>query len=425
MIRQPSPPLSSLHGLSLVFAGLILVYAWVAWNARDRILQGNSDFIVYYTGVRIVQSGWGSSLYDLEVQATTQNAVLESMGSRFQFLDGLLPYNHLPFELLFFLPLGSLPYLKAFLFWGVVSVACVGISVGLLLWDGSNWFRNPEVHRYFLGAFAFLPVAINLLQGQDSASTLLFLTLSFQSFRQSRDVRAGLWLSLLLQRFQFLPLMLLMLLFKRRWRALAGFAAGAFAILLACLYVVGISGLQDYGRLVIGMTGWTERTLQSWARRSLVEMQCLRGQAYALWYPTHTLWANCATAFATLALTVVLLHGWRGPWQAGGNRFDLQFALLVLTSVVASPHVNFHDLTLLVLPSILIVRNTVGRNLAASMKHLRVWTFVLCYPVTLAALIVSGWGPLRLAVWGILIVAFLLMRVIGARIGSHLERVDA
>jgi len=401
--RQPSPPLSNLHWLSLALAGLILVYACLAWNARDRILRGNSDFIIYYTGVQVVQSGRGSSLYDLELQATTQKALLESMGSQFHFFDDLLPYNHPPFEILFFLPLGSLPYLKALLFWGVVSIACVGISVGLLSRDGSNWLRNPEVHRYFLGAFAFLPVSINLLQGQDSASTLLFLTLAFQSFRQSRDVRAGLWLSLLLQRFQFLPLMLLVLLFKRRWRALAGFAAGAFAILLACLYVVGISGLQEYGRLVIEMTGWIER-------KGIYpsQMQCLRGQAYALWYAAHPLWANCATALATLALTVVLLFGWQGPWQPGETRFDFQFALLILASVVASPHLNFHDLTLLVLPSILILRNIGGRNFAAPMKHLRVWTFVLCYPVTLAALIVSGWGPLRLAVWGMLVVILLL-----------------
>jgi glycosyl transferase family 87 len=415
--RQPSTVLRSPHWLLLVFSGLILAYAFMAWNARDRISQGNSDFIIYYTAVRIVQSGQHDSLYNLELQATTQKALLESMGSQLHFFDDLLPYNHPPFEILFFLPLGYLPYLKAFLVWGVVSIACVVASVGLLLRDGSNWFREPG---YFLGAFAFLPVSINLLQGQDSASTLLFLTLAFQGFRQSKDVQAGLWLSLVLQRFQFLPLILLILLFKRRWKALGGFVAGAFAIFLGCLYVVGTSGLQDYARLVIEMTGWIER-------KGIYpsQMQCLRGQAYALWYPAHPQWANGATALATVILGGVLLLAWQGPWQPGRARFDLQFGLLVLIGLVASPHLNFHDLTLLVLPAILILRNTGGRNLTAPLKHLRVGTLVLCYPVTVAALIASVWGPLRLGVWGMLMVVLLLRRELSLRTETRLEIMDA
>ena len=420
MTRQPSPPLRRTQGWSFIFAGLILAYASLAWNARDRILQGNSDFIIYYTGVEIVQAGRGSSLYNLELQETTQKALLQSMGSQFQFFDGLLPYNHPPFEILFFLPLGRLPYLKAFFVWGLVSITCVGISVGTLSWSASKWLPSPETRWYLLVGFAFLPVWINLIQGQDSASALLFLTLAFQSFRRSSDVRAGLWLSLLLQRFQFLPLILLVLLFKKRWRALAGFAAGAVVILLACFYVVGISGLRDYGLLIADMTGWIDR-------KGIYpsQMQCLRGQAYAFWYPAHPVVANGATALATLALTGVLLLGWQGRWQPGGTRFDLQFALLVLVSLVASPHLNFHDLTLLVLPSILIWRSTVGPNLSAPLNRLRVWTFVLCYPITLAALVVSGWGPLRVSVWGMLMVAFLLKRVLSTSSGTRLERADA
>ena len=375
----------------------------MVWNARDRILQGKSDFIAYYTGARIVQTGRGHSLYSLELQATTQKTVLESMGSRFQFFDDLLPYIHPPFEILFFLTLSGVPYLSAFVLWGTVGIACLGISLGLLSRDGTGSFPSREMCGYLLVGFAFLPVWINLLQGQDSSTTLLFLTLAFRSFQGSSDVRAGLWLSLLLQRFQFLPLILLVLLFRKRWRALAGFAAGALVILLACLYVVGISGLRDYGLLVIEMTDWIDR-------KGIYpsQMQCLRGQAYAFWYPAHPVWANGTTVLATLALIGILLFAWRGAWQPREARFDFQFALLTLVGLVASPHLNFHDLTLLVLPLILILRNTMERNLSAPLERLRVGTLMLAYPVTLIALVVSGWGPLRVSVWGMLVVIFLL-----------------
>jgi len=402
--RQLSPLLRS-HWLSFALSGLILLCVFLAWSARDRILQGNSDFIIYYTGARIVQAGRGGSLYDLELQGTTQRAVLESIGSQFQFFDGLLPYNHPPFEILFFLPLSGVPYLSAFVIWGAVGIACVGISLVLLSRDGSGGFASREMRGYLLVGFALLPVWINLIQGQDSAITLLFLTLAFLSFRKSSDVRAGLWLSLLLQRFQFLPLILLLLLFRKRWRALAGFAAGALALLLACVYVVGISGLRDYGLLVIEMTGWIDR-------KGIYpsQMQCLRGQAYAIWYPEQPLLANGATALATLALMGVLLLGWRGPWEPRTARFDFQFALLLLVSLVASPHLNFHDLTLLLLPLILILRNTMERNLSTSLERLRVWTLMLAYPVTLIALVVLGWGPLRVMAWGMLTVILLVWR---------------
>ncbi|MCI0626309.1 MAG: DUF2029 domain-containing protein [Acidobacteria bacterium] len=404
MTQQPSSPLCRLHWLSILFVGLIVAFAILAWNARDRILQGNSDFISYYTAARIVQSGQSGSLYNLELQKENQEAVLDSIGSQFRFLDGLLAYNHPPFEVLFFVPLAWLRYLNAFFVWGVISVICVGLSVGVLCRADSQRPANADVPCYVLGAFAFLPVWVTLVQGQDSATTLLFLTLAFHSFKRSSDVRAGLWLSLILQRFQFLPLILAVLLFKKRWRALAGFAVGAVLILLASLYVTGISGLKEYGHLLVEMTNWINR-------KGIYpsQMHCLRGQAYALWYPAHPLLANVATAVATLVLIGVLLVGWLGPWQPGRTRFDLQFALLVVVSLVASPHLNFHDLSLLLLPSILIVRNSMRENLSVPFKRLKVGALVLCYPVTLAALIVSGWGPIRLSVWGMLSTIALLL----------------
>jgi len=71
----------------------------------------------------------------------------------------------------------------------------------------------------------------------------------------------------------------------------------------------------------------------------------------------------------------------------------LKFELLVLVGLVTSLHPSFHDLTLLLLPSILILRNTMGRNVLS--RKLR-------------SLDRLGWGPLRVSVWGMLAVILLL-----------------
>jgi thiol:disulfide interchange protein len=64
------------------------------------------------------------------------------------------------------------------------------------------------------------------------------------------------------------------------------------------------------------------------------------------------------------------------------------------------------------LPLILILRNTMERNLSAPLERLRVGILMLAYPVTLIALVVSGWGPLRVSLWGMLVVIFLLWRAL-------------
>ena len=115
------------------FISLIFCYALVTWQVRGRILQGNSDFIIYYTAARMVLAGHSQSLYDLAQQEQFQKRILQELGSSISFQDGLLPYNHPPFEVLWFLPLAELPYHSAFLLWLGVNLACFGVGTAVLL----------------------------------------------------------------------------------------------------------------------------------------------------------------------------------------------------------------------------------------------------------------------------------------------------
>ena len=424
---------------AIFFAALACCYLVIAWNARIKILQGNADFTTFYAAGRQFASGQQRELYNLERQGKSQLEVLETIQSEFRFQDGVLPYIHPPFHVLWFLPLSGLSYHAAFLLWGTFSV--VVFSLGLVLL-ASNSAKSPRsvTGLFVFGGLVFLPVFITLIQGQDSALVFLFLTLSFHDLKRSKEIRAGIWLSLVLQRFQYLPLILLVLLVKQRWKVLAGFSVGALLLLLISMGIVGPSGLRSYAALLFEVTGWVNR------REISSQMHCLAGQFYAFWYNSHPLLADGITVAMSILLAGLVLVCWRGSWKPGDCTFDLQFAMLVVTAVVASPHVIFHDLSLLLLPGALIFRRTVvtvkggnaggestrddipretnkgwmkslvwprrsspdcgkefSEELARSSSRLATLVFVVCYPIMLATLIVFSETRVQMSVLGMLV----------------------
>lgn len=90
------------------FIVLMVCYSLVAWHVYRKVLPGNSDFIIYYTAGRMTSAGEVHSLYDLKAQERYQREILREIKSPIIFQDGLLPYNHPPFEVLWFRPLAWL-----------------------------------------------------------------------------------------------------------------------------------------------------------------------------------------------------------------------------------------------------------------------------------------------------------------------------
>lgn len=393
----------------LVVLALIFSYLFIGWSVRERVFQGSSDFISYYTAARMIRDGQGSALYDLARQTFYQDEILSSLHSPNRFSDGLLAYNHPPFEILWYVPLGGLSYIQAYSVWLLVSAGCFvgGVwqlihSTGLKVWAEGKWF--------LVGSMAYLPVFITLLQGQDSATLFLFWVLAYHNLKKARDVRAGFWLSLLFQKFQILIPTLLILLLKKRWSVLSGLFGGCLVLLIISLAVVGVSGLESYLRLLVEMSSWVER-------KGIYpsQMHNLRGQFYVLFYIQNPFLANLLTVMASGALLVLLVKIWRGEWNSNSKEFDLKFSLLVTISLLVSPHLNFHDLACLLLPGLLVWRLSEERLWTASNSNLlRVSLIAIGFPVMLATLAVSDLVPIQLSVWGVMVAVFLMTRSLRA-----------
>ena len=381
--RLPSVP---------IVLALVIIYCFLGWWLKDFITEGRSDFISYYTAAQLIKER-PSDLYDLKLQAEFQDSILGGLGSSIRFRDGLLAYNHPPFEIVWFVPLASLPYLGAFSLWALISSSCFAAGILLLARDMNA--DKASLNSIYLLSLLFLPVLATLFQGQDSGILFLCWVLTYFNLKQSKDGWAGLWLSLVLQKFQLLVPLLLLLLLKRRWKALAGFMGGSAVLLLVSWALVGLSGIESYARLLVEMSGWVER-------RGIYpsQMHNLRGQFYALLYPDRVVLANFVTVIASLLLLALLAKAWGGRWEVGRPEFDLKFSLMLITTLLVSPHLNFHDLSILLLPGLLICRFALQHPASTAHRCLLVCFFIVGFPLQVISFSVSSVVPINLNVLG-------------------------
>ena len=192
------PDRSSLRPILVSFlAAMIVLHGWMVFSLRREIATGYPDFTIFYTAGKCILQGHGRQLYDLE----TQFAIQREFAAEVKHRENPLPFNHPPFEALLFAPLARLPYVAAYLVWAVFNLALI-LGLWILLRP-----RLPSLHAFLpalplLAMFAFFPVVIALLQGQDSILLLFLYALAFSALATGRNFVAGVCLGLALFKFQ-------------------------------------------------------------------------------------------------------------------------------------------------------------------------------------------------------------------------------
>ena len=110
-----------------------------------------------------------------------------------------------------FVPLASLPYVTAYLVWAIFNIALI-VGFWILLRPRLPNLNNLSPALPLLAMFAFFPVIMALLQGQDSILLLFLYGLAFSALATGRAFVAGVFLALALFKFQLvLPFVLVLL----------------------------------------------------------------------------------------------------------------------------------------------------------------------------------------------------------------------
>jgi hypothetical protein len=334
--------------LLTAFATLsLLAGIHITWMTRSFMAQGHYDFLIFYTGAEIVNEGKGQDLYDLKLQQTHQ--------MKFKLPRkawSVLPFNHAPYELLPFLPLARLSFQTAHLVWSIISVIFLILACITLL------ALTELTHRRLLGALmlSFYPAWITIKMGQDSAMSLLILVGVFATLKYRRDVAAGAILALGLYKPQLVLPLAGILLVRRNWSTIIGFAATAACLGAISLAMVSWEGILGLFSIVSEMDRPTTIVYPA-------HMANLRGLLFPLLsFIQSPELTNFFTAVASLIIYGYSMILWKNNALASGPLFDLRFSLAIVATVLISYHLYPHDVIVLLIPIVLTSNYVLGNQ---------------------------------------------------------------
>lgn len=317
-----------------------------------RLLLGQhilTDYLIFYTAGRLLQEGL--PLYDLAAQQAVQ-APIFGPGL---IEGGVLPFNHAPFVA----PLAALAagpdYRASYLRWGLLLIACTLLGAGAVygLLRSRGW-GLPAALLATLGGLLFYPLFVSHIAGQDTPLMVLGALLALAGLPAGRGRAGGGALALLLVKPQ-LGLMLGAPLLASGRPAGRWFAAVGAVLALLSLALVGPSGVADF----VDLIRLSARGEGYGMKQEL--MYNFNGAALRL-APGLPPAAVRGVGWAVFALTLAgLCVAWR---RAGGPITPGRLGVAVVAALLASPHLHFHDLSLLLVPCLalaLLVAERGGR----------------------------------------------------------------
>jgi hypothetical protein len=242
-----------------------------------------------------------------------------------------------------FLPLTFLPAVAAYYTWTFLSVAMIAFAV----WRIASVYNAPHWPLLAIALLSF-PVVFGLFQGQVHGWQVLALTESWLAIRRGAERAGGLWLSLLLVKPQFLPLLLLYLLWIRRWRTLIWFTIGGALWALATVALLGgVEGIIVYLDVLLNGAGTI-------ATPGVVDMVSWRSYALHLFGVENRSLAIMATIVLSLLTVALLLR--RVSQEGMQERFGPHSLLAVMAaSVLIGYDTHIYSMSLVLPPALALL----------------------------------------------------------------------
>ena len=339
-----------------------------------------TDLRIFMTGVDMMASGQGRQLYQFDAQEKAQIRLYPETRT-----SGLLPFNHLAYELLFYWPVSTLSYRMALLVWALGNVAIIFL-IAWLLTPYSRALTQVAGTPLVLYLLAFYPVMYVLGEGQDSLIFLLLLVLSLRSMDNGRTFLAGFLIALACFKFHLALAIVFFVLFLRgKWRGLAAFVTGGTLVGGISLALVGPAIIHDYPAMLRRQDVMTPWGFIPWF------MPNLRGflqWALAPWLDVGAILpvVLITSAVVGVVATLFVLR------NRAKNDEAMAYAVAILTTILISYHLHMQDLTMALLPMLVLVERAARewsdrgatREESGGARVSTVWMAVLA--ITVAAL---------------------------------------
>ena len=325
---------------------------------RSGHIKGH-DFIHFYVLGEIARDRAALQLYDIDAQSARNDRLVPEYPVRY------LPI-HAPQVALFFAPLATIPYLTALTIWLVASIVLYATCCWLVASTLPN--LKPYAWVVALCSVAFPGFYGLMAAGQTSAWALLWITLAYLALRRDRHFLSGLFFGAIAYKPTLGIVLPFALLYARDWRMMAGAAVSAAMQFAVGWEYFGTTAILEYvANLRNGVDQLDKLEAQPWQMHSLRALF-----ANTLPWPSVAWALQIVTSVLVVAVAV---RAWRSTAPLA-----VRYALLLIATVLVSPHVYTYELVILV-PAYLVTAALAVERQAARR---------LLWPALYAAVLLPG-----------------------------------
>lgn len=407
-------------------------------NFGDARLTGKSplggDFLQEWIGAHVVATYPDEKLFDEAFLKEVQHdeTLLKFSWAEQKYFSMVYP----PFYYKVLAPIASLEYATFVWVMAISMIACLMVSIFLVAQSvyKTDQSARPSIGIYLVPAaicFAltpfFLPVVRSFTTGQKGPLCLLIFAATFAATKSNRHLLAGMIFGCLCFKPQLAIVLLLVMMFAKNWRFVVGFFATCFVCGIVTLsmgmevcqsYLQFCTGVGDYVQTG-GYAGYKSHCLYGF-------LNLIAGESN---WMTKLGWLAGVVFIAKLLLDLFSgsklkinnLQDKSPPNRSALNSTkpengllnrvsDLRFAAIVIATILLSPHLFTYDLTLMLLPLMLIAFSASDPNSGLELPNrirlqfLALTFFVVCgfsYYVAALANIQISTMILLLMVWEI------------------------
>jgi alpha-1,2-mannosyltransferase len=323
---------SRTRSYSLIVLGLsvLAVAGWVALSNGLVDRNGKplgADFSSFYAAGSLVLDGRAADVYDVAAHYAREQQIF---GPSTPYYGWLYP----PIFLLVATPLAAMPYPLALLVWQAASFALYLYVIGGIV-RRIKMLVPAQQPLWLLLATGFPAVLINLGHGQNGFLSAGLLGAALLAL-PARPIAAGLLFGLLAYKPQLAIVIPIALLAAGQWPT----------ILAASLTVMALMGISS---LLFGAELWLAfAASMEISRKLLLEQGDVGFAKLQSVFAAVRLWGGgIPLAYAMQAVaSVAVVCGVAWTWRSMVDR-NLKAALLVVATLLASPHVIDYDFTIL------------------------------------------------------------------------------
>ena len=318
------------YSLILLALYAIAIVGWIALSDRWVDRNGKpvgTDFSSFYAAGSLVLEGRPADVYNMAAHFAREQQIF---GAATPYYGWLYP----PLFLFVATPLALLPYPLALIAWQGATFALYLAVIAAILRQPRH--QDGAIARVWLLVAATFPaVFINLGHGQNGFLTAGLLGAALLALPQ-RPVLSGILFGLLAYKPQFGLLIPFALLAGGQWRTMI--AAGLTVIALA-----GATTLS-FGSEI----WWVFAASTETARKLLLEQGDVGFEKLQSVFAAIRLWGGgISLAYAVQgAVSLLAISGVAWMWRSSPDR-NLKAALLMVATLLGSPHVLDYDLTIL------------------------------------------------------------------------------